>query len=205
MERSLAYRRDQARRAANPQRDPDGAWYGNLLDAHADAERRLAALLAGADPLCQPLVMPNFDYFDPNYPATSRSCSRWSTSAAASSRIGPSWFPKICRSLAKRSPRPRAASAPSPWGKPSIGPASPPSSRPDRTAHPKKTRRPPRCASVRNTYAPVSARRFGSLYTYSPPNASLLPYSCPGPKWSICSLPAHAPKAQNQNSGTGPR
>jgi hypothetical protein len=96
MERSLAYARDQARRAANPQRDPDGAWYWNPLDAHADAERRLAALTpadsaapacylpapqekgryairgrilpAGADPLCQPLVMQNFDYFDPKLP-----------------------------------------------------------------------------------------------------------------------------------------
>jgi hypothetical protein len=96
MERELAYNRDKARQDANPQRDPAGNWYWHPLDAHADAQQRLAALTPaeaaapacflpapqeqgryalrgrilplGSAPDCQPLVMQNFAYFDPKLP-----------------------------------------------------------------------------------------------------------------------------------------
>ena len=77
MERSLADSRGQARRAANPQRRLDALTPADaaLPDCYLPApqqKRRCAIrgriLPAGADPLYQPLVMPNFDYFDPKLP-----------------------------------------------------------------------------------------------------------------------------------------
>lgn len=97
MERELVYNRDKARQDANPQRDSTGNWYWHPLDALADARRRLAALTAADDaapacfqpapkeqgryalrghifplasttPDCQPLVMHNYAYFDPQLP-----------------------------------------------------------------------------------------------------------------------------------------
>jgi hypothetical protein len=44
MERELKYNREKAAKEANPQRDKDGAWYWNPLDAHAEAVKRLAAI-----------------------------------------------------------------------------------------------------------------------------------------------------------------
>ena len=91
-ERELRYNRDLAAKRANPQRDKDGNWYWNPVDAHAKAAARLAALtpaeaaipacyLPAADkdgryiaqgeflpdtgnPQCQPLVTDNLNYFD---------------------------------------------------------------------------------------------------------------------------------------------
>lgn len=95
MLRELQYNRDRAAKAADPQRDADGAWYWDPLDAHADAARRLAALTpadgaapacfaevkaqgryalpgridrAGVDPACEPLVTDNAAYFDARLP-----------------------------------------------------------------------------------------------------------------------------------------
>lgn len=98
MERELKYNREKAAKDADPQRDKDGAWYWNPVDAHEDAKRRLASLTAaegakpacyleakgeqgryamrgailtvGADPACRPLVTNNYDYFDPKLPRT---------------------------------------------------------------------------------------------------------------------------------------
>jgi hypothetical protein len=94
MERELKYNRDKAAREADPQRDKDGSWYWNPVDAQAEAKRRLAALTpadekapacflkAGREaaharyaidgsierytgqPDCEPLVTGNHDYFD---------------------------------------------------------------------------------------------------------------------------------------------
>jgi hypothetical protein len=41
MMRELQYNRDRAAKAADPQRDADGAWYWDPVDAHADAARRI--------------------------------------------------------------------------------------------------------------------------------------------------------------------
>jgi hypothetical protein len=91
MENELKYNRELAAKRANPQRDKDGAWYWNPVDAHAEAAKQLAAMtpeegrkqacyLAAADKNgryamqgkivaagtgnCQPLVMNNYEYFD---------------------------------------------------------------------------------------------------------------------------------------------
>jgi hypothetical protein len=92
LERELRYNRDLAAQRANPQRDKDGNWYWNPIDAHAKAAARLAALspaeaaspacyLPAADkdgryvaqgeflpdtgnPQCLPLVTDNLNYFD---------------------------------------------------------------------------------------------------------------------------------------------
>ncbi len=91
MERELRYNRELAAKQANPQRDKDGAWYWNPVDAQAEAARRLAGLtagegiaaacftagkgegryaisgtigVAGTDPGCEPLVTDNPGYFD---------------------------------------------------------------------------------------------------------------------------------------------
>ncbi len=95
MLQELQYNRDRAAKAANPQRDADGAWYWDPVDAHADAARRAASLTpsdaaapacfaevkaqgryalpgridrAGADPACEPLVTDNPAYFDARLP-----------------------------------------------------------------------------------------------------------------------------------------
>ncbi|MBK7928170.1 MAG: hypothetical protein IPJ98_11970 [Bryobacterales bacterium] len=96
MERELLYNRDLAAKKANPQRDKDGLWYWNPLDAHAEAAKRLAALTpadaartacfapspsqdgrygikgmiqpSGSTPACTDLVTDNWDYFDPKLP-----------------------------------------------------------------------------------------------------------------------------------------
>lgn len=96
MERELAYNREKARKDANPQRDKDGNWYWNPIDAHADAARRLGAITpaeaakpacfleapqeqgryaipgsvlpAGSRPQCRDLVTDNYGYFDPALP-----------------------------------------------------------------------------------------------------------------------------------------
>jgi len=96
MERELAYNRDLAAKKANPQRDKDGLWYWNPVDAHAEAAKRLAALtpedaarptclappasqdgryqirgmiqISGSAPGCIDLVMDNWDYFDQKLP-----------------------------------------------------------------------------------------------------------------------------------------
>lgn len=96
MERELAYNRDLAAKKANPQRDKDGLWYWNPLEAHAEAAKRLAALTpadaarpacfapppsqdgryqirgmiqpSGSAPNCTGLVTDNWDYFDPKLP-----------------------------------------------------------------------------------------------------------------------------------------
>ncbi len=96
MERELAYNREKARQDANPQRDAAGNWYWHPMDAARDAAERLASLTpaesaapacylpapdekgryairgkilaAGRDPACRPIVMQNFDYFDPKLP-----------------------------------------------------------------------------------------------------------------------------------------
>lgn len=92
LERELRYNRDLAAKHANPQRDKEGNWYWNPIDAHAKAAARLAALspaeaassacfLPASDkdgrylvqgdffpdtgtPQCQPLVTDNQAYFD---------------------------------------------------------------------------------------------------------------------------------------------
>ena len=92
LERELRYNRDLAAKRANPQRDKEGNWYWNPIDAHAKAAARLAAMtpseaaspacyLPAADkdgryvaqgeflpdtgnPQCQPLVTDNLNYFD---------------------------------------------------------------------------------------------------------------------------------------------
>lgn len=96
MERELAYNRELAARKANPQRDKDGLWYWNPMDAHAEAAKRLAALtpadatrqacllaavsqeglyqmkgmiqVSGSAPGCAELVTENWDYFDAKLP-----------------------------------------------------------------------------------------------------------------------------------------
>ncbi|MBL8175481.1 MAG: hypothetical protein JNK48_12475 [Bryobacterales bacterium] len=96
MERELKYNREQAALKANPQRDKDGDWYWNPIDARAEAAKRLAALqpqdaarpacylLAaakngryalpgdvlplGSNPQCRELVTTNFQYFDARLP-----------------------------------------------------------------------------------------------------------------------------------------
>ncbi|MBS1826558.1 MAG: hypothetical protein JST93_14680 [Acidobacteria bacterium] len=96
MEHELKYNREQAALKANPQRDKDGDWYWNPIDAHADASKRLAALTAAdaarqacylpatnkngryalpgdilpaaSNPQCRELVTTNFQYFDPKLP-----------------------------------------------------------------------------------------------------------------------------------------
>ncbi len=98
MERELVYNREKAKKDANPQRDKDGNWYWNPIDAHADAAKRIAAMTPeeaakpacfleaageqgrysmrgsvlpmGADPNCRELVTENFGYFDPKLPRT---------------------------------------------------------------------------------------------------------------------------------------
>jgi len=99
MERELVYNREKARKDANPQRDKEGKWYWNPIDAHADASRRLAAMTpedtakpacfveavneqgrysipgkvlpAGTDPQCREIVTDNYSYFDSKLPRTS--------------------------------------------------------------------------------------------------------------------------------------
>lgn len=96
MERELRYNRDLAAKKANPQRDNEGNWYWQPLDAHANAAKRLAAmtpeeaarpacflpaageqgryamrgtiLVAGSNPDCRELVTDNYAYFDPKLP-----------------------------------------------------------------------------------------------------------------------------------------
>jgi hypothetical protein len=96
MERELKYNRDKAKKEANPQRDKEGAWYWNPIDAHEEAKSRLAALSAadavkpacyqetksyegryamrgrilwdGEDLMCRPIVSDNHAYFDPKLP-----------------------------------------------------------------------------------------------------------------------------------------
>lgn len=98
MERELAYNRERAKKEANPQKDKDGNWYWNPIDAHSDAAARLAAMTPeeaakpacfleatgeqgryaipgkilplGADPKCREIVTDNFAYFDPKLPRT---------------------------------------------------------------------------------------------------------------------------------------
>jgi hypothetical protein len=100
MERELKYNREKAAKDANPQRDKEGAWYWNPLDAHAEAAKRLAAMTptdasanscyleaakdkadgryaikgsiekAGNDPACIALVTDNPGYFDMKAPRT---------------------------------------------------------------------------------------------------------------------------------------
>jgi hypothetical protein len=95
MERELKYNRELAAKKANPQRDADGAWYWNRIDAFADAQKRIAELTPesskapscfltaekqaaagrvfmrgtiaplGQDPKCEALVFDNPRYFDP--------------------------------------------------------------------------------------------------------------------------------------------
>ena len=91
MERELRYNRELAAKQANPERDKDGAWYWNPVDAQAEAARRLAGLtaeegnapacftavkgdgryamggtigVAGREAGCEPLVTDNPGYFD---------------------------------------------------------------------------------------------------------------------------------------------
>ena len=54
MEREIRYTREKAAAEASPARDEKGAWYWNPVDAHQDAERRLAALTPAqaAQPAC---------------------------------------------------------------------------------------------------------------------------------------------------------
>lgn len=96
MERELAYNRDLAAKRADPQRDKDGAWYWNAIDAHTRATAQFAALspaeaaapscfleatakdgrysargdfqLLGTNPQCRPVVTDNPDYFDKSKP-----------------------------------------------------------------------------------------------------------------------------------------
>lgn len=98
MEHELKYNRERAAKQANPQRDKDGNWYWNPLDAHAEAVKSLAAMTpdvaarpacyleaaerdgryaiqgsilpAGAQPQCKELVTDNYDYFDSKLPRT---------------------------------------------------------------------------------------------------------------------------------------
>lgn len=94
LENELKYNRALAAKKANPQSDNDGAWYWNPVNAHAEAARLLVSATAAdgnkpacflpsavkdgryaiqgsiltveaGGPECQPLVMDNFDYFDP--------------------------------------------------------------------------------------------------------------------------------------------
>ncbi|MBI5084085.1 MAG: hypothetical protein HZB13_05750 [Acidobacteria bacterium] len=53
-EREITFNREQAARRANPQRDKDGKWYWNPVDALEEANRRLAALATdeAARPAC---------------------------------------------------------------------------------------------------------------------------------------------------------
>jgi hypothetical protein len=96
MQRELKYNREKAAREANPQRDAEGSWYWEPVDAHAAAARRLAemkpgeaarpacyvplenartryampgdVLPVGANPRCQEVVTNNYAYFDPSLP-----------------------------------------------------------------------------------------------------------------------------------------
>lgn len=96
MEHELKYNRERAAKQANPQRDKDGNWYWNPVDAHAGAAQALAAmtpeqavrpacyleapdrdgryaikgaiLAAGSQPQCKELVTDNYDYFDTKLP-----------------------------------------------------------------------------------------------------------------------------------------
>jgi hypothetical protein len=96
MLRELAYNREKAKKDANPQRDKDGNWYWQPVDAHAEAAKRLAALTPeeaakpacwveaaneqgryavrgsvlamGMHPQCREVVMDNYDYFDAKLP-----------------------------------------------------------------------------------------------------------------------------------------
>lgn len=98
MENELNYNRELAAKKANPQKDKEGSWYWNAIDAHAEASRRLAALTpadaarpacflkaadnngryaikgdilpAGQNPQCEELVSDNYAYFDPKLPRT---------------------------------------------------------------------------------------------------------------------------------------
>lgn len=100
MQQTLKYDREKAARDANPQRDKDGQWYWNPIDAHAQAARQLAALTPadesapacyqpvtgeqatwrtsmrgniaklGGNPACEALVTDNFSYFDMKLPRT---------------------------------------------------------------------------------------------------------------------------------------
>jgi hypothetical protein len=96
MERELVYNRELAAKRAQPQRDKDGNWFWNPIEAHEEARRRLAALppaeadrpacfapaadrdgrytiqgtivAAGTLAGCEPLVTDNRAYFDPAVP-----------------------------------------------------------------------------------------------------------------------------------------
>ncbi|MCL4849550.1 MAG: hypothetical protein KJ066_23605 [Acidobacteria bacterium] len=100
LEHEIRVRRQQAEADANPPRGPAGSWYWNPVDAHDDAQRRLAALgpgeadepacfieLTGPEregrytlggsivpersaPGCRQLVRTNWEYFDVSLPRT---------------------------------------------------------------------------------------------------------------------------------------
>jgi hypothetical protein len=99
MEREMAYNRERAAKAANPQRDNDGLWYWNPVEAHGLAARTLAGLstedakaeacyveakgpaasgryqmkgtiLKTGASECEPLAKDNAAYFDAKLPRT---------------------------------------------------------------------------------------------------------------------------------------